>query len=106
MADVVVIQQRENLATIGQTPAKVFNAMAMVKPIIPTEVSALPDILKGCGWTVEPENPEQLAEKIQYVLNDPEEAEKIGNKSKKKCTEKYSWDAMGKVLTRVFGKYG
>lgn len=105
MTDVVVIPQRKNLATIGQVPAKVFDAMAMAKPIIATSVSDLPEILDRCGWIVEPEKPEQLAEKIQYVLNNPEEAEDMGNKARQKCIEKYSWDAMEEILLKVFKKY-
>ena len=105
MADVVVIPQKRNLSTVGQVPAKVFDAMAMAKPIIATNVSDLPLILDGCGWIVEPDNPEQLAETIQYILNNHEEAEEIGWKARQKCIDKYSWDAMGAVLVEVFGKY-
>jgi len=105
VADVVVIPQKRNFSTIGQVPAKVFDAMAMAKPIIATNVSDLPEILDGCGWIVEPENPEELVEKIKYVLNNPEEAKKMGWKARQKCIEKYSWDAMEKVLLEVFEKY-
>lgn len=105
MADVVVIPQRKNFATMGQMPAKVFDAMAMAKPIIASNISDLPEILDGCGWIVELENPEQLAEKIQYLLNNPEEAEVMGNKARQKCIEKYSWDAIEEILLKVFIKY-
>lgn len=105
MADVVVIPQRRNLATVGQVPAKVFDAMAMAKPIIATNVSDLTLILNGCGWIVEPENPKQLAETLQYVLDNPEEADAMGRKARQKCIDKYSWDAMENVLVKVFGKY-
>ena len=105
MSDVIVIPQKRNLATIGQVPAKVFDAMAMAKPIIATAVSDLPEILDGCGWTVEPENSEQLAEAIQHVIQCPEEVEQIGQKARQKCIEKYSWDAMENVLVSIFRKY-
>jgi len=102
MADIIVIPQRKNFATIGQMPAKVFDAMAMAKPIIATNVSDLPEVLDGCGWIVEPENPEQLAETIQYVLNNPEEAEEKGLKARQKCIKNYSWNAMQNVLMKIF----
>ena len=105
MADVIVIPQRRNFATMGQMPAKVFDAMAMAKPIIASNISDLPEILDGCGWIVEPENPEQLAEKIQYVLDNPEEAKAMGNKARQRCIEKYSWDVMEEILLKVFEKY-
>lgn len=105
MVDIVVIPQRRNLATVGQVPAKVFDAMAMAKPIIATNVSDLHEILDECGWIVEPENTEKLAETIKYILDNPEEAEKMGQKTRQKCIEKYSWDAMEKILLKIFKKY-
>jgi len=105
IADIVVIPQRRNLATVGQVPAKLFDAMAMAKPIIATNVSDLPEILDECGWIVEPESPEKLSETIKYVLDNPEEAEKMGQRARQKCVEKYSWDAMEKILLKIFKKY-
>ena len=105
LADIIIIPQKKNFATVGQIPAKVFDAMAMAKPIIATNVSDLPEILDGCGWIVEPENPEKLAEAIQNVLKNPKEAEEIGQKARQKCIEKYSWDAMEEILLNIFKKY-
>jgi len=105
LADIVVIPQKYNFATTGQVPAKIFDAMAMAKPIIATNVSDLPDILEGCGWIVETENPEKLAETIKYVLKNPKEAKKMGQKARQKCIEKYSWGIIGKKLFNIFSKY-
>jgi glycosyltransferase involved in cell wall biosynthesis len=105
MADIVVIPQKRNFATIGQMPAKVFDAMAMAKPIIATTVSDLPKIIDGCGWIVEPGSPEKLSESIQYVLYNPREAEEMGLKAREKCIENYSLDAIEEVLVEIFRKY-
>ena len=43
----------------------------MAKPIIATNVSDIPEILDGCGWFAEPENPKQLVETIQHVFDHP-----------------------------------
>jgi len=105
IADVVVIPQKNNFATIGQVPAKVFDAMAMAKPIIATNVSDLPEILNECGWIIEPENLEQLAQTIKYVLDNLGDAVEMGWKARKKCIEKYSWDTMEEILVKIFKKY-
>jgi glycosyltransferase involved in cell wall biosynthesis len=104
-ADLVVIPQRKSLETIGQMPAKVFDAMAMAKPIIATNVSDLPEVLAGCGWIIEPDNSKQLAQTICRVLDSPEDAEKMGLNARKKCIDRYSHDAMEKVLMETFKKY-
>lgn len=105
MSDVIVIPQRRTFASVGQVPAKVFDAMAMAKPIIATAASELPEILDGCGWIVEPESPEQLAQAIQYVIDHPEEGEQIGQKARQKSVENYSWDAMENILVNIFSRY-
>ncbi|MFQ5762543.1 MAG: glycosyltransferase [Candidatus Bathyarchaeia archaeon] len=105
MADVVAIPQRRNFATIGQIPAKLFDAMSMAKPIVSTNVCDIGDILNGCGWTVEPGRPEQLAEAIRDILDNPQKAEDMGRRARKKCIDEYSYDAIEKVLMRIFSKY-
>jgi glycosyltransferase involved in cell wall biosynthesis len=105
ISDVVVIPQRNTLATQGQVPAKIFDAMAMARPVIATDVSDMSEILEGCGWIIEPEKPEILAKTIQYVLEHPEEAARKGESARQKCIEKYSWDAMEKKLIEIFLKY-
>lgn len=105
LSDLIVLPQRNTPYAQAQVPGKVFEAMAMAKPIIATAVSDLPEILEGCGWIVEPENPKQLAEAIQYVFDHPAEAEEMGWKAREKCIEKYSWDAMEKILLDIFRKY-
>ena len=105
MADIVVVPQKKNDATVGQIPAKIFDAMAMAKPIIATAVSDLPTILSDCGWITDPDDPLKLANCIRSVLENPEIAEEMGNNARKKCIENYSWEAMEKVLFEVFQKY-
>ena len=85
ITDLVVVPQAERSASYAQVPAKIFDAMAMAKPIIATNVSDIPEILDGCGWIVDPGNPKQLAETIQYVFNHPFESKKMGYKAREKC---------------------
>ena len=102
MADIVAIPQRKKFATVGQMPVKVIDAMAMAKPIIATDVCDLPKVLDECGWIVEPENAMELAKAIEYVLDNPNEAEEKGLKARQECIEKYSFDAIEKVLVKMF----
>ncbi len=105
MTDIVVIPQTKNLCSIGQVPAKVFDAMAMAKPIISTTVSDLPEILEGCGITIEPDNSDELASTIRHVFDHSEEMAQMGLNARQKCIEKYSWNAMELSLNKIFNKY-
>ncbi|NJD78900.1 MAG: glycosyltransferase family 4 protein [Candidatus Methanoperedens sp.] len=105
MADLVVLPQHKSDNAIGQVPAKVFDAMAMAKPIIASRVSDLPEILDGCGMIVEPSDIEGLSECINYILDNEKEAQIIGSNAREKCIKEYSFDAIENVLTGIFDKY-
>lgn len=104
-ADVVVIPQRKTRATIGQMPAKLFDAMAMARPIVATAVSDIPAVLEECGWVVEPDSPEKLASAIDDALSRPEEAARRGGLARAKCEREFSWDAMERALIPIFARY-
>ncbi len=105
LAELVVIPQRNTPYAQAQVPGKVFEAMAMAKPIIATAVSDLPEILEGCGYVVPPENPTALAEAIDFILRNPGPAEQVGQGAREKCMRQYSWDAMERILAPVFQRY-
>jgi glycosyltransferase involved in cell wall biosynthesis len=104
MSDLVAIPQRMGPATVGQMPMKIFDAMAMAKPIVSTRVSDVPEVLEGCGWVVEPGNPEQLAHAILHILDHPAEAEEQGDKARRKCVAHYSYAAAAETLSPLFSK--
>jgi glycosyltransferase involved in cell wall biosynthesis len=104
-ADLVVLPQKKTIQSYGQIPAKIFDAMAMAKPIIAANVADLPHILDGCGIVVEPEDIAALAEKITWVFANPGAAKEMGERARRKCKAEYSWDVMGKKLVAVFDKY-
>jgi glycosyltransferase involved in cell wall biosynthesis len=105
MADLVVLPQKKIPYTRAQIPGKIYEAMAMAKPIIATNVSDLPKILDGCGLIIEPGDVNALSEKIGYILENEKEAQILGTKAREKCIAKYGWDAMEKILIDVFEKY-
>lgn len=105
LADLIVLPQIKSNIAEAQVPGKIYEAMAMAKPIIATSVSDLPEILEGCGWITEPDDAEGLAKTIRYVFKNPEEAKEKGRKARQKCIEKYGWDAMEKILVKIFAKY-
>jgi glycosyltransferase involved in cell wall biosynthesis len=101
MADLVALPQRRHPVAEAQIPAKVFEAMAMAKPVVATAISDLPEILDGCGLIVEPDDVAQLAGAIQSILDDTPRAIDLGECARARHEKEYSWDAMERVLTQV-----
>ena len=98
VADILVIPQRRTTDTEGQIPAKLFDAMAMAKPIITTPISDIPEVLGENGFFIEPEDPGQLANTIEYILSHPEEALLKGKKARERCKERYDLKVLEKEL--------
>ncbi|MFQ5449551.1 MAG: glycosyltransferase family 4 protein [Nitrospinaceae bacterium] len=104
-ADIVVIPQRRTSDTVGQMPAKLFDAMAMAKPIISTRVSDIPEVLDDCGYLVEPGNVKQLASAIDYVSGHPEEARLKGQRARQRCVEFYDTRALAARLLEMLNPF-
>ena len=88
-ADIIAIPQRLTSDSIGQIPARLFDAMAMGKPIVATRISDIPEVLGGCGYLVDPNDPSQLAGAIQYIMSHPDEARLKGLAARERCKEMY-----------------
>ena len=100
-AHIIVVPQRNHLATQAQFPLKLLDGMAMAKPIIATKVGDLPKIIGDTGYLVEPSSPEQIAAKTKLIFNDLIAANFKGIKARERCVKYYSIDAMATILSEL-----
>jgi glycosyltransferase involved in cell wall biosynthesis len=82
----------------------VTEAMASGKPVIGTKTGGIPmQIQNGInGFIVEPANEEQLAEKIEYLLHNRGERERMGANSRKIALEKFDWRLIAEKYSEVY----
>jgi glycosyltransferase involved in cell wall biosynthesis len=97
-ADVVAVPQRESPDTRGQVPAKLFDAMALGRPIVSTRVSMIPEILEGCGLVVPPGDVGALAAALARLADDAALARDLGARARARCVERYSFDSARRDL--------
>ena len=93
VADIVLSTSIEPEA-FGRVSAE---ACAMSKPVISTNHGGSREIIENnvTGWLVEPKNPEDLANKIIYVLNlNQRKKDLIGQNAQKKIRERFSLKEM------------
>jgi len=100
-ADVVAIPQLDSEFARYQMPMKVFDAMAMAKPIVASAVSDLPAVLEGCGRLVPPGDVDRLAEAIADLLANPDEAQRLGARARTRCINDYGREQIGNRLKTV-----
>ena len=97
-ADVVAVPQRATSDTQGQVPAKLFDAMALARPVVSTAVSMIPEILDGCGLVIPPGDVRALAAALQQLLGDRATAAALGRRARARCEELYSFAAARRRL--------
>jgi glycosyltransferase involved in cell wall biosynthesis len=104
-ADVVVIPQRMNAITRVQMPSKLFDAMAMAKPIVSTDVSDIGMVLAdGRGITVPPGSVESLRRAVETLLDSPALGREMGIKARGWCVANASIQASRAPMARALEK--
>jgi glycosyltransferase involved in cell wall biosynthesis len=97
-ADVVAVPQRDTSDTRGQVPAKIFDAMALGRPIVSTRVSMIPEILEGCALLVPAGDVAALSLAIADLLDHPDRASTLGAVARERCVARYSFAAARRDL--------
>ncbi len=82
----------------------VSQAMASAKPVIGTRIAGIMDQIKD-GWNgylVEPANEHQLAEKIKYLIDHPEQRRRMGLNGRKFAEDEFDWSRVTEQTLDVY----
>ncbi|MCK4343714.1 MAG: glycosyltransferase family 4 protein [Bacteroidales bacterium] len=76
------------------SPTKLFEYMAMGKPIIASNLAQIGDILSHMesAYLVEPGNISELVKAMKVMVEDENLRKNLGNKTRKEVLERYTWD--------------
>lgn len=78
-----------------------LEAMACGTPVASSNTTSLPEVLGDAAIYFDPQNPEEMAEKIKLVLTDKKLYNELVKKGFKQI-EKYSWEKMGRETMEVY----
>jgi len=80
--------------------------MAEGLPVIASNFDLWKEIVEKnkCGLCVNPLNPEEIAEAVKYILNNPKEAEIMGKNGIKAVENKYNWGSESKKLINFYAE--
>ncbi len=83
---------------------KVFEYMAMQKPIIASATGEIPRVLENgkAGYLIEPGNATQLVDAILGIKQNPKKAETKAKLARKLAEEKYDWKVLAKKVKKVY----
>ena len=81
-----------------------FEYMIAELPIIASNFLLWREIVEknNCGICVNPLDPKEIAEAIEYLIEHPDEARKMGENGRKAVLEKYNWENESKKLLEIY----
>lgn len=106
--DVPKLMQENNILIsvprIDNQPMTLLEAFACRIPVISSNVGGVPYMITDTvnGLLVEVNNPKQISEKIEWLMENPERTKKIVNEAAKEV-QKYCWESVGKKLLSLYG---
>lgn len=89
---------------INALPNKIFEYMALGLPVVLSNFPYWQENFDYCALFADPQNPKDIADKINMFLDDRELRIKKGKKGKDLIESGYSWESEEKVLIDVYKK--
>lgn len=85
-------------------PNTVIEALASGVPVVSTNVNALPEVIQNgrTGLTVQPGNPEELAEAIIYLAENPEKAKRYAQAGAILAKDLFGCENNAKKMAEIF----
>jgi len=88
------------------SPNKLFDTLSAGKPVIVNSAGWTKEMVEhyNCGLFVDPENPNDLADKILYLKNNPKAVAEMGENARKLAESKYDKSILCKEFVDVVDK--
>ena len=86
------------------SPVKVFEYMLCGKPVVHSDLECVKDVVIDgqTGLLYEADDIQELADKINILIENPELCKQLGDAAEKLILEKYTWDKLGNQLIDSF----
>ena len=91
---------------IEAQPNKLFEYMAAGVPVIASHFPLWRDIVEGngTGICVDPESPQEIADALAFLADNPEKAKAMGQKGRAIVKQKFNWQAEEEALAGAYEK--
>ena len=104
MLDVFVVPRTANRVSQLVTPLKPYEAMAMEQAVVVSDLPALREIVTPgeTGLTFRPDDPDDLAEVLAALLDDPTLRARLGRRAREWVAQERTWTANGRRYRELF----
>lgn len=102
-ADVILVPFPENDVSHAASPLKLFEGMAMGKPVIASRVSGIEDIVVHFknGMLADSNNINEWSEALLFLLNSTSFAKEMGERARATVEERYDWKHLAEQFEKA-----
>ena len=88
-------------------PNTVIEALSCGMPVVSSNIHALPEVVRNgeTGLTVPPNDPEALADAIQWCMEHPDEARRMGRQGQKLVRKMFDPETNSRSLAEIFSAH-
>lgn len=88
-------------------PNTVIEALSCGMPVVSSNIHALPEVVRNgeTGLTVPPNDPEALADAIQWCMEHPDEARRLGRQGQELTRKMFDPEANSRRLAEIFAAH-
>jgi glycosyltransferase involved in cell wall biosynthesis len=84
------------------SPLKLFEYMAMGKPVVTSKVGVIGDYIDGAGLTYKEGDVNDLASKLLKLLEDEEFSKELGEAGRQKVLKNYNWENQARKILEIY----
>lgn len=89
---------------IRAQPNKLFEYMSASLPVIASDFPLWREIVNGagCGLLVNPRDPQEIADAMQWIIDHPVEAAEMGQRGRIAVEQRYNWETESESLISLY----
>jgi glycosyltransferase involved in cell wall biosynthesis len=105
-ADIFLVPFRQKIANVGRWPNKVGEYMSVGRPVVSNPVGDVKELFDAekVGLLAS-EDPDDFAEKIIFLFDDPKLCEELGNNGRRVAEEQFAWPILTKRLEDFYRSF-
>lgn len=86
-------------------PNKLFEYMLARVPVVASDFPLYREVVEAhrCGLLVDPTRPQAVAQAMQYLVEHPQEARRMGENGRRAVLQKYHWEKEYAKLLQIYG---
>jgi glycosyltransferase involved in cell wall biosynthesis len=85
-------------------PLKLFEYLGMGKPVVSFDFDEVRKIIANCGVLARPGDLDDFVEKLEYLVNNKNERQKLGNNARAIAEREYDWKKCAEETVKIYQK--